>query len=231
MNEELHYYVDLCGDFRRPTSIEEASGDELAAILADGLPDHGVTVLKNEGIDFSHFLDCDVDGCVVELMVGAEVLDDTNNRWYIQPCAKRNFFGRETVPDTVYRKLLLAVDAVLRSSPRISGIRWFPCFDIPEYLALMPADDSPIRSSDYADNPHPLIRTYWKLNSISSICVHPISLILFFLLASFGSFLFPAIGPAIASIVFFTVLGMMTVVPFVLSIFINREASRRASGG
>ena len=231
MNEELHYYVDLCGDFRRPASIEEPSGDELAAILADGLPEHGVAVLKNEGVDFSHYLDCDVDGCTVELMVGAEVLDDTNNRWYIQPCAKRNFFGRETVSDATYRTLLLAVDAVIRSSPRISDVRWFPCFDTPEYLALMPVASNPIRTPDYADNLHPLIRTYWNLNSISNLCVHPISLVLFFVLASFGSFLFPAIGPMVASIVFFTALGIMTVVPFVLSIFINREAHRRASGG
>jgi len=231
MNEDLHFYVDLRGDFRRPESIEEPSGDELAAILANGLPEHGVAVLKNEGIDFSHYLDCDVDGCTVELMVGAEVLDGTNNRWYIQPYAKRNFFGRETVPAAAYRKLLIAVDAVLHSSPRISDIRWFPSFDTPEYLALMPAASTPIRADDYADNLHPLIRTYWSLNTFTNACVHPVSLILFFVFASFGSFLFPGIAPMIASVVFFAALAMMTVVPFMLSIFVNREAKRSASGG
>lgn len=231
MNEDLHYYVDLCGDFRRPESIVEPSGDELAAILSDGLPDHGVAVLKNEGIDFSHFLDCVVDGCTVELMVGAEVLDDTNSRWYIQPCAKRNFFGRQAIPDAAYRTLLLAVDTVLHSSTRISKIRWFPSFDSPEYLTLMPSANSPIRAADYADNLHPLIRAHWNLIAVTNACVHPISVILFFIFASFGSLLFPAVGPTIASVVFFAALATMTVVPFVLSIFVNREAKRTSSGG
>ncbi|MEM9941417.1 MAG: hypothetical protein AAF939_07470 [Planctomycetota bacterium] len=230
MNEELHYYVNLCGDFRRPVSIEEPSGDELAAILADCLPGHGVTVLKNQGVEFSHFLSCDVDGYIVELMVGAEVLDDTNNRWYILPYSKRNFFGRETVPDTVYRKLLLAVDAVLRSSPRISGIRWFPNFDTPEKLALMPFADSPIRAPDYGDNLHPLIRTYWKLNVITSICLHPAFLVSFFLLTVVVVGTFPNVGPVVTMVLFFSILALMTVVPFVLSVFVGREAKRRASG-
>jgi len=230
MNEELHYYVDLCGDFRRPASIEEPSGDELAAILADGLPKHGVTVLKNEGIDFSHFLDCDVDGCTVELMVGAEDLDETNNRWYIQPCAKRSFFGRQVVPDATYRKLLLSVDAVLRSSPRISGIRWFPSFNTPAYLALMPAASSPIRAADYADNPHPLIRTYWRLNAITNACLHPIFMILFFLSTVVLVFAFPNAGPVVVTIFFFSVLAIMTAVPFILSVFVGREAKRSADG-
>ncbi|MBB3210535.1 hypothetical protein FHS27_006382 [Rhodopirellula rubra] len=231
MNEELHYYVDLCGDLRRPESIEEPSGDELAAILADGLPKHGVAVLKNEGVDFSHYLDCDVDGSTVELMVGAEVLDDTNNRWYIQPCAKRNFFGRETVPDATYRTVLLAVDAVIRSSPRISDVRWFPCFDTPEYLTLMPGANSPIRAPDYADNAHPLIRAYWNLNAITNICLHPVFMVSFFLLTIVLVGTFPNVGPAIITVLFFSILALMTVVPFVLSIFVGRAAKRSASGG
>ena len=231
MNEDLHYYVDLCGDFRRPESIDEPSGDELAAILADGLPEHGVTVLKNEGIDFSYYLDCDVDGCTVELMVGAEILDDTSSRWYIQPCAKRNFFGRQTVPDAACRQLLLAVDAVLHSSPRISGIRWFPSFDAHEYLALMPAANGPIRAADYADNLHPLIRTYWNLNAVTNICLHPIFMISFFLSTIVLVSAFPNAGPVIVTIVFFFILALMTVVPFILSIFVGREVKRGAGGG
>ena len=90
-NEALHYYVDVRADFPRPASIAEPTGAELAAILADGLPKHGVQATKSECVDFAHYVECSMGASAIELMVGAEYLDETDNRWYIQPCPRTHF--------------------------------------------------------------------------------------------------------------------------------------------
>ncbi len=231
MNEELHYYVDLRADFKRPESIDEPTGAELAAIIGDGLPKHGVTVCKNEGVDFAHYVECVAGSSRIELMVGAEVLSEEDNRWYIQPCAKRTFFGCQAVSNSDYRMLLLAVDAILRECQRVSDIRWFPTFETPEYLALMPYANGPIRDPDYAHHLHPLIWFDWQLNRITNLIVRPLGIISFFLLSCVLVVALPAVGPVVITVLFFSALALMTVVPFVLSILVDRAAKRKSESG
>lgn len=226
MKIDLHYYVTLRADFPRPESIEEPTGADLAAILSAGLAQRNIKIAKTEAVDFANYVECELGSSSIELMVGAELLDDANDLWYIQPCAKRTYFGSKKVSENDFRKLLIAVNDVLQNCERISEIRWFPSFDTPEYLALMPRSDGPIADPDYFDKLHPLIRVYWRLNQITGFVVSPIGVIGFFVLACILVFAIPQFGVHIVTVLFFSALAMMTVVPFILSIFVNREANR-----
>lgn len=227
MNEELHSYVDVRADFPRPESIDVPTGSELATILADELPKHGVQATKSKDVDFAHYVECSMRASTIELMVGAEYLDEADNRWYVQVCPKRTFFGRQAVTYSDYRELLLAVDAVLRECDRVSEIRWFPNFEVPEYLALMPRADGPIRAPDYIQQLHPLIWFDWQLDRISNQIVSPLGILSFFILACVLAFACPGIGPAVVFFLFCFALVLMTVVPGVLWTLIAREANRR----
>ena len=226
MNDELNYYVDLRADFKRPESIEEPTGGELAGILAAGLPAYGITVNKNKGVDSCHYVACVAGSSIIELMVSTQIFDETEERWDILPNAS------DTVPVSDYRTLLMAVDSVLRNCDRISDIRWFPQFETPEYLALMPSSPGPIRDANLKDCVHPLIHCYWSLNRVNNAITHPIAVISYFLFVCVLFALTPDVAAPIASVTFFTALALMTVVPFMLSLFVDREAKRiSASGG
>ncbi len=232
MNDTLNYYVDLKADFNRVESLEKPSGEELANIIATGLPSHGITIRKIEGVDFCHYIECDVGSSTIELMVGEQLLDETKSRWDIQPCAKRSIFGRDRVPDENYRLLLSAVDTMLRECDRISDIRWFPGFETPEYLALMPYSAGPIRDPDYEKRLHPLTRLDWLLNRAANLTWGPIGIISFVILACVLGVLMPKTFVPVITVLFFAILALGTIIPFVLSVLMRREAKRiTATGG
>ena len=234
MTDELNYYVDLRADFKHPDSIDEPSGEELAAILAEGLPTHGITVLKTEGIDFSYFVECVSGSSTIELMVGDDfLLDDADNRWYIQPCKDRSFFSRKDQFESDCRTLLLAVDKTLRGCSRISDIRWFPFFETPDYLALLPYSSGPVRAPDFMEQLHPLIRFDWRVSRILSAIASPLGIILGFLLFVVLTGITPKFVGYIALVATILVFGLWAVVPMVLSWLIGRKAKneRQRNGG
>lgn len=231
MKIDLHNYVDFQADFRHPSSIDEPSGEELAAILAEDLPRHGIIVLKTEGSDFAHYVECESGSSTIELMVGAETLGLANCRSYILPFTKRTFFGHKTVLDSDYRTLFLAVNEVLHASERISDIRWYPEFEGPEYLALTPHSPGPIPEADFGHAMHPLIRFDRRLERVISAIYHPFGMFGFFVLTCILIAIAPEVGIVIATILFFTALALMTVVPFGLSILVRREAKRISTSG
>lgn len=228
MKIDLHNYVDMRADFHRPAAIDQPTGGELAAILAAGIAQRDIRVTKTEAVDFANYVECEVGTSSIELMVGAEFLNGANDRWYVQPLAKRTFFGTKEVSENDYRELLLALDDVLKNCDRVSDIRWYPSFDTPEYLALMPRSDGPIPEPSYFDNLHPLIWIYWRLNQIIEFLESPIGFWGFVILACILLGAIPQFGMYIVTLLFFTSLAMMTVVPLVLSIFVSREAKRLA---
>jgi len=199
-------------------------------VLADALARDGIAIIRNEGVDFAHYVECQAGISTIELMVGAELIDGGNDRWYVQPCRKRTFFGHKQMIDTDLRAILLSVDGALRDCPRVSDIRWYPSFDTPEYLALMPRSDGPVPESDYGSSLHPLIRFYWRLNQVTGMITHPLGIVGFFILVCGLMVAAPESGKVIASALFFTALAFMTVVPFVLSILVSREARRLSDG-
>jgi len=226
MKFDLHHYVDFQGDFERPESFDEPSGEELADFLADALTRDGIAIVSVEGMDFAHYVDCECGASTIELMVGAEVADDRDDRWYVQPCRKHSFFGYKPVHDPDLRRLLLSVDKALRHCSRVSDVRWYPAFDTAEYLALMPYSDSPIPQPDYGSDLHPLIWLYWNLNQLTGKITHPLAIVGFIILVCVCMVAAPESAMVVTSFLFFTAFGLMTVVPFLLSILISREAQR-----
>jgi hypothetical protein len=182
-------------------------------------------------MDLAHCVECKSGSSTIELMVGAELRDDANDRWYIQPCTKKSLFGPKKVPSSDCRSLLLAVDEVLQASERVSDIRWYPSFDTPEYLALMPHSGGPVRDADFDDRLHPLIRFYWKLDRITSAIAHPLGVASFFVLACILIVVAPRSGPVIMAVLFLTVLALCTIVPMILSVVVSREAKRISEQG
>jgi hypothetical protein len=159
-------------------------------------------------------------------MVSADFLNDEDSRWHIQPCAKRSFFGRKDHPESDYRTLLLAVDKTLRDCSHISDIRWFPFFDTPDYLALLPYSSGPVRAADFQEQLHPLIRLDWQISRISSAIASPLGLALGFVFLLLIAAIAPAFVRYIAFAVFVFMLVLMVVVPMVLGSLIRRQARR-----
>ena len=224
MHEQLHYYVHFQADFIRPASYDEPSGQELAAVLADGLPLYGINVEKVEGLDFAHYLQCVSGSSTIELMVGAELDMEREQLWYVQPCAKRSIFQRSVVPFEDYRDLLLAVDATLQRCDRVTAIRWFPAFETNDYLSLMPEATSPLRAADYEASLHPLIRLQWRLNRLLHVAVSPMTLLGSFCLVMIVAVWMPQIVAPLVSFLFFSVLILAIAAPFIISVLIARTA-------
>jgi len=225
MGEDLNYYVDFRADFKRPASLEEPAGEELARLLEEGLPAHGIPALKVKDGNFSYFVECLSGTSKIELMLGlVDPVDDDCYRWLVLPCAKRNFFGRKDYPESDYRQLLFAIDKTLQGCDRVEDIRWFPGFETQEYLSLMPPSPGPLRDPQLDERVHPLVRFDRRVNRITHTVLSPLGLIL-------GIIFWVSLGvmsPSLAGYLFLSMLGLFVGIPIVLS-FLIRSAARRAT--
>jgi hypothetical protein len=164
-------------------------------------------------------------------MVGAELLDDEHNRWYIMPCRKRSTFDRKDHLESDYRQLMLAIDPVLKNCDRISDIRWFPGFETPDYLALLPHSLGPIRDADYETRLHPLIRLDRRIDRITDAIASPVRVFLGFVFACTLVIALPKYGVSIVTALFFGFLFLVVVVPIIVGARMSKEAKRISSKG
>jgi hypothetical protein len=125
------------------------------------------------------------------------------------------------------RAVLQSVDGALRRCSRVSDVRWYPSFDTPQYLALMPYSDEPIPEPDYGSKPHPLIGLYWRLNNVTEMITSPVTAIGFFLFAFTLTVIAPEVGLVVIMVLFFAALAVMILAPLMLSILVSHEAQRR----
>lgn len=175
MKPTLHNYVVIEGDFTRCCNIDEPTGGELAEVLARGLSTKNVAVLDLEGVDFAHYIECELNGSRFNLMVGEETPWDSETNWSV-------VFGHSKgtswskIPTEHYRRLLLAVNDALHACGQITSVRWYPRFETPEYLTLMHRAESPIVSADYWETLHPLIRAEYGIGDTNSVGLHPLIL-------------------------------------------------------
>lgn len=230
MTEDFNYFVDMKADFPWPESADEPAGEELANILAAGLPRHGIEVVKVEGDEYCYWVECLVGATNIDLNVSAEMLDDQHHRWQIIPWKQPNSsFGRREDPDPDYRVLMLAIDPVLKECDRISDIRWFPTYETPDYLALLPHSSGPIRDPDYEARLHPLIRLDQRIERITELFFRPLGFTLAIVFVLLIVNTFPHYAGQITGALFLGFVILAVIIPNVLTSRVGREAKRISS--
>jgi hypothetical protein len=157
MAEALNSFVDFIGDFPyQPGWTEDSAiglpGKDVAALLANGLRERGFGVESVEAIDYGYFLNCQRDRRTFTISV---TVDDPwhMRRWNVAcPSTTRlwaRIIGRSD--HAAHRDVLLAIHDVLTTSNRISGLRWFPSFEPPDYLHDWNAHASPLCQAKAAE--------------------------------------------------------------------------------
>lgn len=222
----MNSYARFRADFDRPQFIHEPSGEELADFLAEGLADHGIAARKADDADFQHYLECDCGNSQIELAVGVDVFDDNgDDHWSIMLCRPSKSFFRRKGPSSDTLAILHAVSETIGKSERITDIRWYPLFDTPETLSLIPYSHGPDLSPNFYEQVHPLIRLEWTLNGIAfpawcAFCL--LTAILVPLEPQFGE-----LGSRVLQYGFGITLVSFFAVPIVLGRLIHRAGSRR----
>ncbi len=157
-------------------------------------------------------------------MVGAEVLGEEKDRWYIQACSKESYFTRKDHPKADYRRLLLAVDATLQENDRVADIRWFPGYETPNYLALLPHSSGPLRDADYEQQLNRWVRLDWRFNRITNVAFSPVGFLLAVALFCALALIFPAFVGQIALTCGVIAVALLLFVQTVIDAMVAREA-------
>jgi hypothetical protein len=224
---KMNTYVRFRADFDRPKSIHEPSGEELADFLIEGLADHGIAAQRSDDADFQHYLECNCGDSQIKLAVGLDVFDDNgDDHWSIMLCCRpsKSFFRRK-VPSSDTLPILHAISDTIGKTERIKDIRWYPLFDTPEALSLIPYSHGPDLSPNFYEQVHPLIRLEWSLIRIAfpAWCVFCLlTAILVPLGPQFGE-----LGSRVLQFGFGITLVLFFATPIVLGRLIHRAGSRR----
>jgi|GEM_PF-4036924 len=226
MEKLLNLYAVVDADFARAKSFEVPSGKELAQVIADGLADQDVQVERVEPVDFCYAVKCDLGGIQVQFEVGEEIPPDESDAWSIQICAPDASKKQVDSAFVEIEKLLMALDHVLKTSERISEVRWYPSFETPGFLALMPALSGPTRSPDYESQLHPLTRydQWWDRSKVPMYgCLSGLGAVLI------GAALKLDFVMQAGTLLFLGAILAMMVVPLCLRIAISQEVASRNS--
>lgn len=223
MKTDLHTYVVIEGDFRRIPDFDQPTGGDLAEVLAQGLPTQGITVRETEGVDFAHYIKCEVQTSGFQLTVSEETPWDPETNWSVMVCwSDRSAFSR--IPTARLRQLLLAINEVLHECDRITDVRWYPWFDESEHLFLMHRADSPIIEADYWETLRPLIRAEHGIGNRGRRIAHSLLLVVLCTCAFLPTQL--PLAAKIATGVMYATFGRVIFVPIWRDILIYREARR-----
>lgn len=164
MDEILNGYVDLRADFTYPDSFDETPGEELAHLLTEQLPAHGISAEMCDEPDYAQYVDCIVDGLPYDLGVGGEKDEiDGGVRWYVMLMENKvcKLKVDEEECRAACRRLLFAIDEIIQRCDAIHDIRWYPeFFELSKREYILPSP-GPIRDPDLDAHLHPL----WRLQS------------------------------------------------------------------
>lgn len=150
MAKSLNTFVDFVGDFHWPHSIDDLPGKEVAELLAAGLKQRGIEVLRitDDRPDIGHYVKCAFGN---QLFSVCATVDDWQRvgRWQLLTCpvdkSGRQDRSRSANRSEAFEGLLIAIDETLHASPQIRDIRWFPQFEEPRRLAKQTPDIGPVR--------------------------------------------------------------------------------------
>ena len=223
---ELLGYAELKTDFPPPENYLKPTGGMLARIIVDGLRKHKFDVSEPEAVDFANYVECKMGNCIFELMIGAEVNEDEDNRWYVLPSLKKRKCRTTEATREDLQKLLIALSHVLNQSERVSDLSWYPAFDTPEFLALMPKSSSPVPGPDYLEQVHPLIRFYWRSNMFFNRLHSPLAILSFFMFTCLMFVAFQQVGAYISFSIFLIGFLATILTPIVVSILVARTAKQ-----
>ena len=133
MSERLNTFVDFRGEFPKTDPRDTIPGEEVAAVLVAGLEARGFPVHGVEAVDFERLIECSSDG--VRFCVRVWIDWETMDRWEV--CCPPAFgfldrlFGRSD--HRAHKRLLEAIDAILREANGVRDIRWFPGYEMVGY--------------------------------------------------------------------------------------------------
>ena len=220
MENSFNRYVDMKADFKRPAEVFDPAGEELAQILATGLPSQDITVVKVEGGDDSlYWVECQSGSSTIELTMGVDnpmAREEEEYRWFVSPREQRSPAGNQTQQEADLQKLMFAVDAVIKSNDRINDVRWFPQFEEPTYLAFLAPSEDPHLDPNWQEHVPSIIRYDLLLDRIKSrflnvwffmlllVCITVSSIFEWETVREFSVWIFflLLVGPIVATIVF-----------------------------
>jgi len=146
MRHTLNTFVDFHADFLKPTSMDDPVGRDLAELVAAELRQHGIEVHCVEDDQFAYLILCKSGEQACELYAGVDCLGEVD-RWTLIIRPRYQFrwpWQRPPFDPEQFKRLLLAVDDVLKQSDRIGDIRWFESFDVPDVLERRVAYGGPV---------------------------------------------------------------------------------------
>lgn len=225
----LNTFIDLIGDFPKPTVLDDTPGKELSDLLAAGLAKRGfkVTQVMDEGLGYH--ITCRQENYLFRATV---TIDDliTIQRWNIITDFKVPFVERvlRRPWPSGFEHFLFAINDVLRESDRVTSIRWFPYFDTPNYLAIQPASEGPIPELS-ADTHLPLVIRFDRfLNWLNHLAGSPTGIVVTIaFLIGLGMVFSPTVA-GIVSLVYFVVLLLICVVfPMFIGLYVAFTARKR----
>lgn len=129
MSERLNTFVDFHGEFPKTDPLKEIPGAEVAAMIATGLRERGYSIASVEAVDFEQIITCESADVRFTLYVWIdwELMD----RWEICIPSTTGCIGwlfGHTAREEL-RRLLEAVDKILRNAEGVRDIRWFREFE------------------------------------------------------------------------------------------------------
>lgn len=146
MSERVNTFVDFRGEFPKTDPREAIPGEEVATLLVAGLEQRGFPIHKVEAVDYERIIECHSGDVLFGVHVWIDWLE--MDRWEI--CCPSTIglfgwlFGRKDHDE--HKRLLQAIDEILRQTSGVRDIRWFVGFEAVGYRERFPWYDGPFAS-------------------------------------------------------------------------------------
>lgn len=149
MGEQLNWFADFLGDFPKPIRCDEPPeqlpGRELAELIADGLRNRQFAVHSIETYDIEHVIRCSSGRREFRIHVWVDDISRIE-RWEV--CCPSSsgwlarLLGRSDYEE--HKRILEAIDDILKSSSRVHDIRWFRYYESPWLRGRCPRFAGPV---------------------------------------------------------------------------------------